>query len=104
MRMSFAIRVRSEESMEMAQSLMVSAAAHVETGPPERCDRCGADAKVGIVLAAGGQLAFCGHHANSYAETILATAESIFLEAGFEWRGAAAEPEYVGAHRIDAHA
>ena len=32
----------------------------------ERCDRCGAAAKLEVVLAAGGELAFCGHHANKH--------------------------------------
>lgn len=33
----------------------------------ERCDRCGAAGKVRAVLAGGGDLIFCGHHANKYA-------------------------------------
>lgn len=28
----------------------------------DRCDRCGAQAYVRIVLAGGGELLFCGHH------------------------------------------
>jgi len=28
----------------------------------DRCDRCGAQAYVRVVLAAGGELLFCGHH------------------------------------------
>jgi hypothetical protein len=37
--------------------------------PPagERCDRCGAAAKVRAVMPGGGDLVFCGHHANKYA-------------------------------------
>jgi hypothetical protein len=89
--------------MEMAQSLMVSAATHVTAGPAELCDRCGVSAKLGLVLPTGGQLAFCGHHANSYAETILAMAESVFLEQGFDWIGASVKTEYVGSHRAAAH-
>jgi hypothetical protein len=101
----FAVMARVEESMEMAQSLMVSAATHVTAGPAELCDRCGVPAKLGFVLPTGGQLAFCGHHANTYTDTILAMAESVFLEHGFEWIGAAVEStaEYVGAHRAGAH-
>ena len=41
-----------------------------ETAAPpagERCDRCGAAAKVRAVLPGGGDLVFCGHHANQYA-------------------------------------
>ena len=35
--------------------------------PPEadRCDRCGAQGKIRVVLA-GGDLVFCGHHARAY--------------------------------------
>ncbi|MGC9669247.1 DUF7455 domain-containing protein [Planosporangium sp. 12N6] len=79
----------------MAQTLMVSAAAAESTGSTEWCDRCGAAAKLGLVLATGGELTFCGHHANTYADAILAHAESVFLESGFHWRGAT----YEGAHR-----
>lgn len=32
----------------------------------ERCDRCTAAAKVRAVLPGGGDLVFCGHHANRY--------------------------------------
>ncbi|NJC71119.1 hypothetical protein HC031_15560 [Planosporangium thailandense] len=83
---------------------MVSAASSVAAGSTEPCDRCGAAAKLALVLASGRQLTFCGHHANGYTETILATAESVFLEPGFEWRGAQVESDYIGAHRADAYA
>lgn len=32
----------------------------------DRCDRCGAAAAVRVVLANGGELLFCGHHANEH--------------------------------------
>lgn len=32
----------------------------------DRCDRCGAAAAVRVVLAGGGELLFCGHHANEH--------------------------------------
>jgi hypothetical protein len=32
----------------------------------DRCDRCGAAAKVRAVLTSGGELLFCQHHANAY--------------------------------------
>jgi hypothetical protein len=32
----------------------------------ERCDRCGAAAKVRAVLPGGGDLVFCQHHANRF--------------------------------------
>ncbi len=33
---------------------------------PERCDRCGARAKVRAVLDSGAELHFCGHHAREH--------------------------------------
>jgi hypothetical protein len=53
----------------------------------DRCDACGAAAKLVVTLTTGGQLAFCGHHANRMAETIAATAARINVEEGFEWTG-----------------
>ena len=32
----------------------------------DRCDRCGAAAKLRAVLPSGGELLFCGHHARAY--------------------------------------
>ncbi|HEY4004315.1 MAG TPA: hypothetical protein VGM60_03885 [Pseudonocardia sp.] len=32
----------------------------------ERCDRCGARARVRAVLSSGGELLFCGHHARAH--------------------------------------
>jgi hypothetical protein len=82
----------------MAQTLMVSSAAYEASGSTERCDRCGAAAKLGLVLAGGGELTFCGHHANAYADRILQVAESVFLESGFDWQGV----PYSGSHRATA--
>jgi hypothetical protein len=53
----------------------------------ERCDRCSAAAKLEVTLASGGELAFCGHHANRHHEDIVRVAERILLEDGFEWAG-----------------
>ena len=53
----------------------------------ERCDACSAAAKLVFTLTTGGQLAFCGHHANRMAGTITQTAAQISLEEGFEWAG-----------------
>jgi hypothetical protein len=53
-----------------------------------RCDGCGANAKLAFELAAGGELALCGHHANRMVERIAATAVKIRLEEGFAWSGA----------------
>ena len=36
----------------------------------DRCDRCGAAAKVRAVLPKGGELLFCGHHAKAHADKL----------------------------------
>lgn len=35
-----------------------------------RCDRCGAEGKVRVVLSSGMDLVFCGHHDREYATTL----------------------------------
>ena len=49
----------------------------------------GAAAKLSVSLVSGGELAFCGHHGNRYAEHILSIAARVAIESGFDWRGAA---------------
>jgi hypothetical protein len=39
----------------------------------DRCDRCGAQARVRVVLA-NGQLTFCGHHAKAFEPSLRAQA------------------------------
>ncbi len=39
----------------------------------DRCDRCGAQARVRVVLASG-DLTFCGHHAKAYEDSLKPTA------------------------------
>ena len=60
-----------------------------ETAAPpaadERCDRCSAAGKLRVRLAEGGDLIFCGHHANWHREDIVRIAERIILEEGFAW-------------------
>jgi hypothetical protein len=36
----------------------------------DRCDRCGAAAKVRAVMPKGGELLFCGHHARAHADKL----------------------------------
>ncbi|HEY2207546.1 MAG TPA: hypothetical protein VGH99_24095 [Pseudonocardia sp.] len=36
----------------------------------DRCDRCGAKAKVRAVLPGGGELLFCGHHARAHEDRL----------------------------------
>lgn len=38
----------------------------------DRCDRCGAAARVRAVLATGGELLFCQHHANEHTDRLKA--------------------------------
>lgn len=40
----------------------------------DRCDRCGAQAYVRVVLASGQDLLFCGHHAREHEERLRAIA------------------------------
>jgi hypothetical protein len=53
----------------------------------ERCDRCNASGKLRIRLAEGGELVFCGHHANKYAEQLVKIAVEVAVAPEFEWRG-----------------
>lgn len=53
---------------------------------PERCDRCGAAAKLAVTMTEG-ELAFCGHHANAHAESIVRVAARLRVLADFEWAG-----------------
>ncbi len=39
----------------------------------DRCDRCGAQARVRVVLVSG-DLLFCAHHAHAYQDKLRATA------------------------------
>ncbi len=46
----------------------------------DRCDRCGAAAKVRAVLPSGGELLFCGHHARAHEEKLKEL--SVDMQAG----------------------
>lgn len=45
---------------------MTTTLARPELTAADRCDRCGAAAQVRAVLASGGELLFCGHHAREH--------------------------------------
>jgi hypothetical protein len=47
----------------------------------DRCDRCGAQARVRAVLASG-DLMFCAHHAKAYEPTLKTTAREWLDESG----------------------
>jgi hypothetical protein len=74
----------------MTQMLISQPAVQVTPEILEGCDRCGAAAKAHVELTSEGSLAFCGHHANRYADRILAIAATVVLEEGFAWLGAPA--------------
>jgi len=46
----------------------------------DRCDRCGAQAYVRIVLPGGGELLFCAHHYSANASVLAVTAVEIVDE------------------------
>lgn len=45
----------------------------------DRCDRCGAQAYVRVMLATGGELLFCAHHGREHTPA-LANAEAIIQD------------------------
>jgi hypothetical protein len=53
----------------------------------DRCDSCGAAARIEVTLASGGSLAFCGHHGNKYAADLVLVISKAVLETGYEWAG-----------------
>jgi len=53
----------------------------------ERCDRCNAAGRLRVRLAEGGELIFCGHHANKYAEDLVKIAVNVACDPDFPWRG-----------------
>lgn len=46
-------------------------------GAAERCDRCGARAKVRAVLTNGGELLFCAHHARAHETSLRRSAVAL---------------------------
>src|SRR3712207_2950040 len=56
---------RERVMTQMTQTLTTTPAAD-DLVVPFHCDRCGALAKVRVVLASGSDLVFCGHHAREY--------------------------------------
>lgn len=47
----------------------------------DRCDRCGAQARVRAVLPGGGDLLFCGHHARLHATALAQVALNVAGDA-----------------------
>lgn len=57
----------------------------------DRCDRCGAQAYVQVLLQAGGELMFCAHHARAHGDAL----QSIAAEVIDETERLHAKPELV---------
>ncbi len=64
----------------------------VAAAADERCDRCSAVGKLRVRLAEGGELVFCGHHANKYAEHLVKIAVEVAVSPEFAWRGSELMP------------
>ena len=47
----------------------------------DRCDRCGAQAYVRVVLTSGGELLFCAHHGREHAPRLREVAAEIHDES-----------------------
>lgn len=50
----------------------------------DRCDRCGAAARVRATLPSGAELLFCQHHANEHQDKLVSMAAVIYTSAPFE--------------------
>jgi hypothetical protein len=72
----------------MTPTLTPPAGSVAGTAADERCDRCNAAGKLRLTLAGGGELVFCGHHANRYAEDLVKIAVQYAADPEFSWRGA----------------
>ncbi|WP_193106421.1 hypothetical protein [Brachybacterium sp. FME24] len=46
----------------------------------DRCDRCGAQAYVKVLLEAGGELMFCAHHARAHQDALHDVASEVIDE------------------------
>jgi hypothetical protein len=76
------------EAKEEAMTPTLTPPTAVWSATGERCDRCSAGAKLRVVLAGGGDLLFCGHHANKYAKQLVEIAVDFSADPEFDWAGA----------------
>jgi len=52
------------------------------------CDHCQAAARLLVGLPSGGELAFCGHHANEHAAALVGKGVTVIdMAEGFVWEG-----------------
>jgi hypothetical protein len=76
------------QAKEEAMTPTLTPPTEVWSAAGERCDRCSASAKLRVVLAGGGDLLFCGHHANKYARQLVNIAVDFSADPEFTWTGA----------------
>lgn len=56
---------------------MTTTLAHAALTAADRCDRCGAQAYVRVLLESGGELLFCAHHGREHASALRQVASEI---------------------------
>jgi hypothetical protein len=71
----------------MTQKIVPGPTVNVASELVERCDSCGAAGKLHAKFRTGGELTFCGHHANRFAAGLKEAAALILIELGFGWSG-----------------
>ncbi|HEX4222724.1 MAG TPA: hypothetical protein VHZ97_10205 [Pseudonocardiaceae bacterium] len=59
---------------------MTTALTRPDLTAADRCDRCGAAARVRAVLPSGGELLFCGHHARAHENRLRELAAEILTQ------------------------
>lgn len=69
------VQTAADLEVLMSSTLLASSLAATD-----RCDRCGAQAYVRVVLTGGQDLLFCSHHWNSHAEKLRPVASEIVDE------------------------
>ncbi|MBA0044896.1 hypothetical protein [Mycobacterium sp. NPDC050853] len=50
----------------------------------DRCDRCGAAARVRATLPSGAELLFCRHHANEHSDRLTAMSAVLYISSAVE--------------------
>jgi hypothetical protein len=76
---------RPAEEKAMTPTITPPPEAAAPPVPEEPCDRCNAAGKLRLVLAGGGDLVFCGHHANKYAPELVKIAVQVVSAPDFTW-------------------
>ncbi|MFV0429631.1 MAG: hypothetical protein ACK5KO_09435 [Arachnia sp.] len=62
------------------EAIMPTTAPAPQLTAMDRCDRCGAQAYLRVILTSGGELMFCAHHASEHREKLAQVAERIHDE------------------------